>query len=72
MPTPARVDGKISALSGKCPDVDFTVSSRSITTDISTIYRGGKCGDLKNGVEVDVDGLADSNGLITATSIGIE
>jgi hypothetical protein len=72
VPLPARVDGKITAVSGKCPGLGFTVAGKSIVASASTVYRGGKCGDLKVGVDVDVDGTTESNGTISATAIGIE
>jgi hypothetical protein len=66
------LDGKVSGLSGRCPNIGFTVTGRSVAANSSTAYSAGKCADVKNGVEVLVDGVAQSDGAVTASSIVIE
>ena len=68
-PTQVSVSGKVSNLTGRCPAISFTIGSDVVTADSSTVYSGGHCSDVKNGVTVDVDGLRQTSGVITATSI---
>ena len=69
-PTPVHLEGSISSLSGSCPNVTFTVESQRVTTNSSTTYRDGKCADLRNKRDVEVDAI-NSNGTLRATTIRV-
>jgi hypothetical protein len=65
-------DGSVSNLSGRCPELTFKVRSYTVVTDRSTDYsKKSDCGDVKNGREVNVAGVIQSNGTVRATKIGV-
>ncbi len=68
---PSHVSGNISDISGKCPNVRFTVDNITVVTSDSTTYSGGSCKDLDKGVNVDAAGQPASATLINAISIQI-
>jgi hypothetical protein len=77
IPTPppnpsVQLDGKVGLLTGKCPDLTFSIGLTVVTTSQSTTFSGGKCGDVKNGREVSVDGTRQSNGSVRATRVEIQ
>lgn len=61
-----RLRGIVTALSGSCPALQFTVNGRLISTDGRTDFRRGSCSHVANGVEVEVDGRRRSDGSILA------
>jgi hypothetical protein len=72
-PTPVSVDGRVSSLSGRCPEIAFVVGGRSVDASGSTSYGGGKCNDVKNGRDVNVTGTQTSgSSVVSASSIRIE
>jgi hypothetical protein len=58
-------------LSGRCPNVTFIARGVPIATDSSTDFRKGGCNDLRNGRDVSVEGVVQSNRTIRATTIEI-
>ena len=66
-----HIEGKALQVSGKCPDLTFFVLTQRITTDKSTSFEKGKCGDLKTGKDVEIDGVL-SNGVVHATRIRLD
>ena len=69
---PARrfsLSGSISALSGQCPSLSFTVSATPVFAIGSTGYSGGKCKDLRNGDSVTVTGTVQADRRVLATLI---
>ncbi|MEL7185522.1 MAG: DUF5666 domain-containing protein [Pseudomonadota bacterium] len=52
-------------------DADFDVSGSPVTTNASTIYEGGTAADLGLNIKVEVEGVADANGVIVATKVDI-
>jgi hypothetical protein len=67
-----EVEGRISNLSGTCPDMSFTVAGRIVIADSGTRYDDGSCRNLANGVEVEVEGELLDDGRIRATEIEID
>ena len=70
-PKPVHVEGKVTTLTGTCPNLRFTVGSHVVLTDKSTEFSRGKCTDLKNGKDVQVDGV-ESNNVIVATKVRLD
>ena len=66
-----RLSGSISALSGQCPSLSFTVSATPVITIGSTGYSGGKCKDLRNGDSVVVTGTVQADRRVLATLIEV-
>jgi hypothetical protein len=70
--SPTTVSGLISASTGTCPAVTFTVSSAKITVNSATTYPGTTCADAtKNGANVKVTGTKQTDGSILATSVAL-
>jgi hypothetical protein len=64
--------GRVSSFSGTCPSLNFRVEGRSVTTDARTKFTDGTCGDMRNGIEVEIDGEVQSTGLIYAINIEVK
>ena len=64
-----ELKGKISGLSGTCPNLRFTVQTQLIRTDKDTSFRDGKCSDARNGSDVVVTGLRTSDGSVDARRV---
>jgi hypothetical protein len=64
-----EVEGAISAKSGTCPTLTFTVSARSVSTSAGTQFKDGACTALVNGTNVEVKGTVQTNGSILAASV---
>lgn len=71
-PQRIEVEGRISNLSGSCPNVSFTVAGRIVFTDSNTTFDDGSCRDLVDGIEVEVDGELLDDGRIRATEVEID
>jgi hypothetical protein len=55
-PQRVEIEGRVSNLSGSCPNRSFTVRGWTVITDSQTRYDDGRCTTLRNGIEVEVDG----------------
>jgi hypothetical protein len=62
------VQGLVSALRGKCPNVTFLMGSRTVIATSSTIYTAGACASLVFAQRVEVTGVAKGTTL-TASAI---
>jgi len=71
-PSTTQLSGTMSALSGKCPSVSFTVSSKTVTTNSVTAFTATACKDLRNGRTVSVTGVVQLNGSVLATIVDQE
>jgi hypothetical protein len=70
-PPPARVSGTLSVFSGQCPNVSFTVGTTRVFATGSTLYPDEKCKDLRNGRNVTVTGVVQTDGRLLATIIDV-
>jgi hypothetical protein len=66
-----EVEGRVSQLSGGCPNLTFRVKNTTVTTDASTRWDDGRCDDLRNGSEVEVEGWR-AGSLVHAIEVEIE
>ena len=64
-----RFEGKISNLSGTCPNLRFRVDNRTVVTDRETDFRHGECSKARNGDDVTVRGFAQPDATVLATRI---
>jgi hypothetical protein len=55
-PPPAPVAGLVESLSGSCPTLTFVLDRVTIRTSADTVFEGGTCGDLREGVRAGVIG----------------
>ena len=67
-----RLDGRISSLSGTCPNLRFTVDSRTVATDRETDFRHGDCTKARNGEAVTVRGFAQPDATVLASRIDFD
>jgi len=65
----SELKGAISAKSGTCPTLSFTVASTHVTTNGSTKFDGVACSALANCARVDVSGTKQTNGSVLASTI---
>lgn len=69
----AEVSGTIAAgsFAGSCAarNLAFLVGTTRVTTNASTMFRDGACGDLKGGSRVEVKGARQADGSILAASV---
>jgi hypothetical protein len=65
------VTGTISALTGSCPAVTFTLERKTIRTGATTSFGDAKCADAKNDVKVTVTGTSQADGSVLATKVSL-
>ena len=76
-PEPTRVgsidlDGRIGSLTGSCPNLSFSLRGRQVLTTSQTRFDDGNCRDMRNGVEVAVDGDLYSDGTVRARTVEMD
>jgi hypothetical protein len=71
-PQPTEVDGTVSGLSGRCPNLAFQVDSTTVAAGHSTEYLKGRCEDVRNGRGVIVTGTVQPDGILLATRIELK
>jgi hypothetical protein len=65
--------GEILSLSGKCPELTFTIRGQRIVTTKSTDYPGkGDCKDVKSGKGATVDGIRQTDGSVRASTVAVQ
>jgi hypothetical protein len=64
-----KLDGRISNVSGSCPNIRFQVDGRTVTTDRTTDFRRGDCSDARTGKDVTVRGFPQPDGTVRATRV---
>jgi hypothetical protein len=64
-----RVSGRVEGLSGSCPALRFTVRGSVVVTSAQTDFRRGRCRDVRNGLDVTVDGTRRSDDSIEARRV---
>lgn len=73
---PTDVEGDVviaSLVAGTtCPALGFTVSGHTVRTNTATVFEHGTCADLKVGVRIQVKGLMQTDGSVTATRIKLK
>jgi hypothetical protein len=58
--------GIVSALSGTCPTLTFTLGTLRVTTTGSTYFKEGACATVQNGMAVEVNGQPQPDGSLVA------
>jgi len=66
-----EVEGAVSALSGTCPAVTFTLGTRVVKTGSATVF-DDPCTGIRNGVRVEVKGTRASDGTFTAARVELD
>ena len=67
-----ELEGVVSASTGTCPAVTFTVNTTKVTTNSATTFRDGTCTDVKDGARVEVKGTRQADGSILATRVELK
>lgn len=67
-----QFDGRVWNLSGSCPSVTFLAGLTTVTTDASTGYKHGSCGDLRDGRDISISGVTEGILTVRATSIDLK
>ena len=71
-PKTVELSGKIDAVSGVCPALQFSLKNTLVRTTGATTFSKGSCRDLKDGKEVALRGDVQSDRSVTATSIEVK
>jgi hypothetical protein len=71
-PEEVDIEGRVGSLAGSCPSLSFKVRGQDVVTDGNTNFSGGNCRDVRNGREVEVEGLRTGSGPIRARRVSIE
>lgn len=67
-----KVEGAVSALSGTCPSITFTVGTTKVTTSTATRFKETTCAAVTNGKKVEVKGTTQTDGSIIARSVELD
>ena len=68
----AEVQGKVSGLTGTCPNKSFTVNGVNVLTDKNTEFSGGKCEQLAKDLKVEVKGTYQADKSVKAAKVKLE
>lgn len=68
----AEVEGAVAGLQGTCPSLTFTIGTTRVSTDATTQFRDGPCGQIANGTRIEARGTAQADGSIQAASVEVE
>lgn len=69
---PVEIKGPVSGLSGACPSLMFTVASTVVRTSAQTRFSDGTCANVANGKMVEVEGMRQADGSLTAQTVSLE
>ncbi len=65
-----KVEGLVSGLAGTCPALTFTLKGAAVvTTTTQTVFENCPCRALRDGMKVQVEGLWQPNGSVTAVEV---
>jgi hypothetical protein len=67
-----ELKGIVSALSGTCPSLTFTVSRVTVKTTSATRFEDGSCARVKNNARVEIHGRRQTDGSLQADRIEVE
>jgi hypothetical protein len=67
-----ELEGRVASLSGSCPAVTFSIRGQRVYTTSDTRFEDGRCSTLRNGLEVEVDGMLMSDGSVRADVVEID
>ena len=68
-PGRTELKGVIAGRTGPCPAITFSIGTSTVMTNASTIFDDGACSTLVNGVEVEVEGVRQANGIVLASRV---
>jgi hypothetical protein len=66
---PPHVGGIVASLTGACPALTFVLSGTTVRTTASTVFEGGTCADLKDGMRAGAAGPKGTDGAIEARHV---
>jgi hypothetical protein len=66
-----RVDGEgtVANLTGTCPNLRMVIHGIHVSTNASTVFESGECGNLRNGTKVRIEGETDGDRSLVATRV---
>ncbi len=67
-----ELDGVVASLTGSCPNLRFSVTGTTVTSDASTEFDDGACSDVQDGTQVEVKGSRQPDGTVRATEVKLE
>jgi uncharacterized protein DUF5666 len=67
-----KVTGVVAGLSGSCPNLSFMVVGMRVVTDSSTQFERIACTALRNGLQVEVQGVTRNDGAVMAREVELE
>ena len=65
-------EGAVSALTGSCPTLEFSVGPTAVSISAATEFEDGVCADLRNGTRVEVEGIIQGDGRLAAAEVEFE
>lgn len=68
-PGRTELKGVIAGRTGTCPSITFSIGTSTVMTNAATIFDDGACSTLANGVEVEVEGVRQPNGIVLASRV---
>jgi hypothetical protein len=64
-----ELEGRLGGKSGACPSIRFVLNGYSIATSSATRFTGAQCEALRNGDAVEVKGLRQADGTVSAAEV---
>lgn len=63
-----ELEGRVTELSGACPALTFKIRGLTVYTNSDTDF-DRRCSDVRNGREVEVEGMLMSDGTVRADKV---
>jgi Cu/Ag efflux protein CusF len=64
-----ELKGIVTGLGGQCPAISFSVSGSPVMTTATTTFDDGACSTIKNGDQLEVEGVKQANNVVMASRV---
>jgi len=64
-----ELNGIVTGLGGQCPAISFSVSGSPVMTSATTTFDDGACSTIKNGDQLEVEGVKQANNVVMASRV---
>jgi hypothetical protein len=65
------VEGQVTQLTGKCPELKLRIGDQQVSTDAATRFEDGSCEDIVNGRRAEAEGMA-RDGILHAREVDLD
>lgn len=71
-PDEIELSGPVTALSGACPNLTFTIAAQKVVTQPAGSFDDGECEDVREGALLDVEGTVGADRVLVAREVELK